>query len=162
MDQSTCDLSDTHGEKGRVLAPVFRHFGSKRRFKGEVFTIKCFEDNSRLKETVAIPGLGRVIVVDGGGSTRCALLGDMIAKEALSHGWTAIVIYGCVRDSVVLHTVDLGVLALGSMPRRSVKNGEGKVGIPVEIAGTRCAPGDMLFADEDGIFIIDPALLLGA
>lgn len=159
MDQSTCDLSDTYGEKGRVVAPVLRHFGGKRRFKGEVMTIKCFEDNSRVKEAVNSPGAGRVLVVDGGGSTRYALLGDMLGRAAVSNGWAGVVVYGCVRDTAVLATLDLGVMALASMPRRSLKNGEGQVGVPIEIAGTACAPGDMLFADEDGIFVIERALL---
>lgn len=162
MDQSTCDMSDKYGAKGRVVAPVLRHFGGKRRFKGEVVTIKCFEDNSRVKEMLSSPGAGRVLVIDGGGSTRYALLGDMIGREAMGNGWAGIVLHGCVRDTAVLATLDLGVLALAAIPRRSLKNGEGKVGLPVEIAGTPCAPGDMLFADEDGIFLIDPALLSDA
>jgi regulator of ribonuclease activity A len=159
LDASTCDLSDEHGERGRVVAPVFRHFGGRRRFKGEVVTIKCFEDNSRLKEMVETPGAGRVIVVDGGGSLRYALLGDMLAKKAVARGWAGIVVDGCVRDTAELGTLDLGVLARAAFPRRSSKNGEGRINVPIELAGTPCAPGDMLFADEDGIFLIDPALL---
>jgi regulator of ribonuclease activity A len=158
-DWSTCDLSDEHGDSGRVLAPVFRHFGGKRRFSGEVVTIECFEDNSRLKEIVQTPGRGRVIVVDGGGSTRCALLGDMLAQHAIAQGWSGIVIHGCVRDTAVLATLDLGVMALASTPRRSRKNGEGRVGAAIDVAGTPVSPGDALFADEDGIFLIAAALL---
>ena len=154
MTDSTCDLSDVHGEQARVLPPVFRHFGGRRRFAGEVVTVKCFEDNSRLKELVATDGGGRVIVVDGGGSTRCALLGDMVACEALAHGWVGIVVWGCVRDTAVLATLDLGVAALASMPRRSLKNGDGQIGVAVELAGVPCAPGDTLVADEDGIILI--------
>lgn len=159
MDPSTCDLSDEYGERGRVVAPVFRHFGGKRRFKGEVVTIKCFEDNSRVKEMVDTEGAGRVLVVDGGGSLRYALLGDMVAKKAIARGWEGIVIDGCVRDVAELGALDLGVLARAPMPRRSLKNGEGQVNVPIELAGTPCTPGDMLFADEDGVFIIDRAML---
>ena len=112
MDQSTCDLSDKYGEKARVIPPVLRHFGGKRRFHGAVVTIKCFEDNSRLKEMVSTNGAGRVLVVDGGGSTRYALMGDMVGKEAAAHGWAGVVIYGCVRDTTALSALDLGVMAL--------------------------------------------------
>ena len=154
MTDSTCDLSDSHGDEARVLPPVFRHFGGRRRFAGEVVTVKCFEDNSRLKELVGTQGGGRVIVVDGGGSTRCALLGDMVARDALEHGWAGIVVWGCVRDTDVLQTLDLGVMALAPMPRRSQKHGEGQTGVAVELAGVRCAPGDTLVADGDGIVLV--------
>jgi len=154
MTDSTCDLSDSHGDGARVCPPVFRHFGGRRRFAGEVVTVKCFEDNSRLKELVGTEGGGRVIVVDGGGSMRCALLGDMVAREALEHGWAGIVVWGCVRDTDVLQTLDLGIMALAPMPRRSQKNGEGKIGVAVELAGVGCTPGDTLVADEDGIVLI--------
>ena len=154
MTDSTCDLSDSHGDEARVLPPVFRHFGGRRRFAGEVVTVKCFEDNSRLKELVGTQGGGRVIVVDGGGSTRCALLGDMVARDALEHGWAGIVVWGCVRDTDVLQTLDLGVMALAPMPRRSQKHGEGQTGVAVELAGVRCEPGDTLVADEDGVVLV--------
>ena len=157
LDQATCDLSDKFGEACRVLPPVLRHFGGKQRFGGPVVTVKCFEDNSRVKEQVYTSGAGRVLVVDGGGSTRYALLGDMLGKEAAKNGWAGIVVYGCVRDARVLSTLDLGVMALAAMPRRSLKNGEGQVGVAVDIAGVRCAQGDILVADEDGIVLLDHA-----
>lgn len=154
MTESTCDLSDTHGSHVRALPPVFRHFGGRRRFAGQVVTVKCFEDNSRLKELVGTEGGGRVIVVDGGGSTRCALLGDIVAREALAHGWAGIVGWGCVRDTATLESLGIGIAALAPMPRRSEKHGEGQVGVAVEIAGVRCEPGDTLVADEDGIVLV--------
>jgi regulator of ribonuclease activity A len=159
VDIGTCDLSDAYGDHARVLPPVLRHFGGRRRFSGEIVTIKCFEDNSRVKELAGTQGDGRVMLVDGGGSTRMALLGDMIGQEALAHGWAGIVVYGCIRDTAALAHMELGVMAIASSPRRSLKNSEGVVGITVDIAGVRCAPGDSLFADEDGVVIIDPALL---
>lgn len=159
MPSSTCDLSDKYGERARVVPPSLRHFGGKKRFHGPVVTLRCPEDNSRLKELASTPGAGRVLVVDGGGSLRYALLGDMIGKLVLDHGWAGVVVHGAVRDSAALAELDLGVMALGVMPRRSLKNGEGQVGLVVELAGVSCAPGDMLFADEDGIVLIDPALL---
>ncbi len=154
MTDSTCDLSDTHGDGARVLAPILRHFGGRRRFGGAVVTVKCFEDNARLKELVGTAGAGRVIVVDGGGSTRCALLGDMVAREALEHGWAGIVVWGCVRDTEELKTLDLGVMALAPMPRRPLKHGDGQIDVAVELAGVRCAPGDTLVADEDGVVLL--------
>jgi regulator of ribonuclease activity A len=159
MALSTCDLCDKYGEKARVVPPAFRHFGGKRRFHGPVVTARCPEDNSRLKELANTAGAGRVLVIDGGGSLRRALLGDMIGKEALDHGWAGVVVHGAVRDCAALAELELGVMALGLMPRRSLKNGDGQVDLVVEIAGVVCAPGDMLFADEDGIVLIDPALL---
>jgi regulator of ribonuclease activity A len=154
VTDSTCDLSDSLGDGARVLPPVFRHFGGRRRFGGEVVTARCPEDNSRLKELVGTDGGGRVIVVDGGGSTRCALLGDLVAREALEHGWTGIVVWGCVRDTAVLETLDIGIAALAATPRRSLKHGDGQLGLVVEIAGVPCAPGDTLVADEDGIVLV--------
>jgi regulator of ribonuclease activity A len=152
---STCDLSDAHGDRARVVPPGLRHYGGKRRFAGAVATVKCFEDNSRVKELLNTPGEGRVLVVDGGGSLRYALLGDNIGQEAVDHGWAGIVVYGCIRDTAVLETLELGVLALAATPRRSLKNGEGIIGVPVEIAGIAVAPGDYLAADEDGIVLLD-------
>jgi regulator of ribonuclease activity A len=157
MRQSTCDLSDTYGGRARVLPPVLRHFGGRTRFEGEIATIKCYEDNSRVKELAGNPGHGRVLLVDGGGSTRYALLGDTIGKELLEHGWAGIVLHGSVRDTAALATLDLGVMALAATPLRSLKNGEGSVGLTVAFAGVACSPGELLFADEDGIVVIAAA-----
>ena len=138
---------------------MLRHFGGRRRFAGAVETLECFEDNSRLRELMNTAGDGRVLVVAAGGSLRCALLGDTIAREAIAHDWIGIVIHGCVRDTAALARLELGVMALGSTPRRSAKNGEGRVGVPVELAGVLCSAGDLLVADEDGIVVIDAASL---
>ena len=159
MNITTADLYDKYGERARVVAPVLRHYGGRRRFQGEVVTIQCFEDNSRIRETVASPGVGRVLVVDGGGSTRYALIGDMLAQRALSQGWVALVIYGCIRDTFGLSTMELGVMALATTPRRSATNGKGEIGVPIDLAGTACNPGDFLFADEDGIMLVEPSVL---
>lgn len=162
MAISTTDLCDNYGERGRVVPPVFMHFGGKKRFHGLAATVLCPEDNSRLRELAGTPGMARVLVVDGGGSMRHALLGDMIGKLALEHGWAGVVVHGCVRDTAALADLELGVMALGAVPRRSLKNEEGQVGLPVEIAGVVCAPGDLVVADEDGIVFIDPARLSDA
>ena len=158
MSDSTCDLYDKHGEAIRVLQPIFRDFGGKTSFGGIAVTIKCFEDNSRVKEVTATPGQGKVLVVDGGGSLRCALLGDLIAKEAVSNGWEGVIICGCVRDTAVLAELPLGVKALAAIPRKSVRRNEGQLNIPVEIGGAMCSPGDRIVADRDGILILAPEI----
>jgi regulator of ribonuclease activity A len=156
MEWTTCDLSDEHGDRARVIVGL-RHFGGRRRFSGPIETIRCFEDNSKVKELANTPGEGRVLLVDGGGSLRYALLGDIIGGEALAHGWAGLVIHGAIRDAATLATVDLGVMALGTTPRRSSINGEGIVGLPIVIDGASCSTGDLLYADEDGITVLDPS-----
>ena len=151
---TTCDLSDELGDQARVIGSEFLDFGGRRKFTGAAATIKCFEDNSLVRRMVKSPGAGRVLVVDGGGSRRCALLGDMLAKEALNNGWAGLIIDGCVRDCAELATLDIGIKARGATPRRSVKNGEGQVDLEIEVAGVILRPGDMVFADADGIIIL--------
>jgi len=153
---ATADLCDAHGDRVQVLAPGLRAFGGRRRFAGPVRTLALHEDNSLLKAAVSAPGDGAVLVVDGGGSTRCALLGDRLAGRAVDNGWAGVVVWGCVRDAAVLATLDLGVLALGTCPRRSVKRGAGVADEPVHVLGARLAPGDHLWADEDGV-VVGPA-----
>ncbi|HYG89218.1 MAG TPA: ribonuclease E activity regulator RraA [Azospirillum sp.] len=154
MFESTCDLYDRFVGSARVADPVFRDYGKRLRFSGEVVTVKCFEDNSRVKEILATPGKGKVLVVDGGGSLRYALMGDLIAKDAVKNQWEGVVIHGCVRDSGVLAGLDLGIKALATTPRKTDRRGEGQTGLPVIIAGVRVAPGDLLFADEDGVLVL--------
>jgi regulator of ribonuclease activity A len=157
MTDSTCDLYDTLGSSARVLPPQFQDFGGRPRFAGEIVTVRCFEDNSRIKEILATPGRGKVLVVDGGGSQRCALMGDLIAQSAVDNGWEGVVIYGCIRDRVALRELSLGIKALAAIPRKSERTGEGQIQVPIEIAGIACRPGDRLVADEDGVIILDPA-----
>ncbi len=152
---STCDLYDRFEAVARVADPVFRDFGARKRFCGAAVTVKCFEDNSRVKELLATPGAGKVLVVDGGGSLRAALMGDLIAKSAVQQGWEGVVIWGCVRDAAVLATLDLGVKALAAIPRKTVRLGEGQKDLPVTIAGARVNPGDSVFCDEDGVLVLD-------
>ena len=153
---STCDLYDRFLDDARVPEPVFRNFGGRKRFHGRVATIKCFEDNSRIKELVATAGRGKVLVVDGGGSMRCAVLGDLVAGEALKNGWEGLVVFGCVRDSAALAALDIGVKALGLNPRKSVRRGEGSADLRLNFAGAHIDPGDVLVADEDGMIILTP------
>jgi regulator of ribonuclease activity A len=131
----------------------WRSFGAPS-FSGRIETVRCFEDNVVLKATVSEPGDARVLVVDGGGSLRCALLGDNIAAIAKDNGWSGVVLYACVRDSVALDELGLGVKALGTNPRPSAKTGEGEVGVPVTFGEVTFAPGDELYADEDGVVVL--------
>mgnify|MGYP000653226917 CR=1 FL=1 len=158
----TCDLcdrfkGDTSGDF-RVLPPVFREFGGRAAFSGTAVTVKCFEDNSLVKDQVDLDGKGKVLVVDGGGSLRHALLGDMIADRAAKNGWEGIVIYGCIRDVDVLAQTDLGVQALASHPLKSVRRGVGDVNVPVTFAGVTFRPGEFIYADNNGVIISPTAL----
>lgn len=157
MSESTSDLYDKFLVRARVLPPVFQDFGGRARFSGVIVTVRCFEDNSRVKEVLATDGSGKVLVVDGGGSQRCALMGDLIAKNAVANGWAGVVIFGCVRDRAALRELPLGIKALASIPRKSERRSEGQTQLPIEIAGVACRPGDRLVADEDGVLILDPA-----
>jgi regulator of ribonuclease activity A len=132
----------------------FRQFGGVHSFSGPIATVRCREDNVLLRAQVSEPGDGRVLVVDGGGSFACALLGDNIAELAVSNGWVGIVINGCVRDVVALAALPIGIKALGSNPRPSGKTGAGEVGVPVAFGGAEFSPGGMLHADEDGVIVL--------
>ncbi|MFC3285151.1 ribonuclease E activity regulator RraA [Litchfieldella rifensis] len=155
----TPDICDAHPEVA-VLDPIFANFGGREAFCGPIRTVKCFEDNSLVKQAVAEPGNGAILVVDGGGSQRCALLGDMLADQAADNGWAGLVIYGCVRDVDMLAETELGVQALGVHPRKSEKRGEGVRDIPVTFAGATISPEQWLYADNNGILIADERLPL--
>jgi regulator of ribonuclease activity A len=151
MDLKTADLYDRHGDALRVCEPIFLDYGGLTRFAGPVATVKCFEDNTQVKAALAEPGQGRVLVVDAGGSLRCAMLGDLIAVSAVENGWAGILMYGCIRDSAEITDMDLGVKAIGTIPRKSERRGEGQRDIPVTFAGVTFRPGDWVYCDEDGV-----------
>jgi len=153
IPKGTADLCDEHGDAVQVCEPVFHAFGGRRAFSGPVSTVRCFEDNSRVKEAVNGPGEGRVLVVDGGGSRRRALLGDMLGEAAVKNGWAGVIIHGCIRDSAALGQMNLGIRALGTMPLRSEKRNEGERDVPVRFAGVTFRPGDFVYVDEDGIVL---------
>jgi len=156
--RGTADLYDQYGEKLRVMAPIFRDFGARRAFAGAVLTLKVFEDNSLVRSHLEQAGNGRVLVVDGGGSMRCALVGDQLAKLGCDNGWAGIVIYGCVRDSPALAQMPIGIKALATNPRKSVKKGEGSVDITLRFAEVSVTSNDYLYADADGIVVADAQL----
>ena len=150
-----CDAhkSDTDGAF-RVLPPIFRDYGRRVRFAGEVATVKCFEDNSFVKAALESPGAGRVLVVDGDGSMHRALVGGNIAAAAAQNGWAGIVVDGCVRDSAELAKCDIGIRALALVPMPTERRNAGTQGVMLHIRGVRVAPGDWLVADEDGIVVM--------
>ncbi|WP_369959262.1 ribonuclease E activity regulator RraA [Pseudomonas benzenivorans] len=158
MHYITPDLCDAYPELVQVVEPMFSNFGGRDSFGGQIVTVKCFEDNSRVKELVEQPGQGRVMVVDGGASMRRALLGDMLAEKAAKNGWAGIVVYGCVRDVDVLAQTDLGIQALASHPMKTDKRGIGDVDVPVTFGGVTFRPGEYLYADNNGIIVASSAL----
>ena len=156
MIKPTPDLCDAHPDHVRIITGLhWRMFGGRRAFGGEVETVKCFEDNSRVKERLAEPGDGKVLVVDGGGSLRHALIGDMIAAGAAENGWAGVVIHGACRDVDVLADIDFGVCALGSVPIKSVRRDEGQLNVPVTVGGVVIRPGDFAYADNNGVIVAD-------
>ena len=158
LAKGTADLCDEHGDRVQVCEPIFHAFGGRKSFHGPVSTVRCFEDNSRVKEAVEGAGEGRVLVVDGGGSRRRALLGDKLGEAAVRNGWAGVIVHGCIRDSAELGRIDLGLLALGTMPLRSDKRGEGERDVPVRFAGVTFRPGAFVYVDEDGVIVGDGPL----
>lgn len=151
---SVADLSDENEGAAQVLRLQMRDLGGRKAFSGPIRTVACHEDNSKVKAILATPGNGAVLVVDGGGSLNCALVGDMIAQSAVDHGWAGVVVHGAVRDAPVLATLELGVKALGTMPLRSVRRDQGETDVVVAFGGVIFTPGDQLFADEDGVIVL--------
>jgi regulator of ribonuclease activity A len=159
MSFKTADLCDEYPDSLQICEPGFSNYGGRPRFFGQISTIKCFEDNSLVREAVAEPGEGRVLVVDAGGSRRCAMLGDLLAAKAVAKGWSGVLMNGLIRDSAEIEGMDLGVKALGTHPLKSVKKGVGERDVVVRFAGVTFVPGEYLYADEDGIVCSSTALL---
>jgi regulator of ribonuclease activity A len=155
----TCDLCDQFEADVRILDLPLGDFGGRVAFAGIVSTVKALEDNSRVREAVAEPGHGRVLVIDGGGSGRRAMLGDMLAEKAVANGWAGVLVHGAIRDSEAISLLDLGVKALGTCPMKTDKRGEGLRDVPVEFGGVLIRPGDWLAADEDGVVLADRVLV---
>lgn len=154
----TADLVDEIGPDVRSCDTQFRQFGGRRQFAGRVVTVKCFQDNALLKSILGEPGEGRVLVIDGSDadgvpSLHTALVGDLIAELGRGNGWSGIVAYGAIRDAAVIGTLDIGVKALGTNPRKSTKTGEGQRDVPLTFGGVTFTPGDSLFSDDDGIVL---------
>lgn len=154
---ATTDLSDAHPDLP-VLAPLFRDYGGRAAFHGHVRTLRVHEDNALVRATLETPGQGAVLVIDGGGSLRCALVGGKLGKLAEDNGWAGIVVFGAVRDSLELAACAVGVRALATHPKRSQKTGAGERDIPVTFAEVTFTPGAWLYADADGMLLSDARL----
>jgi len=150
---TTADVLDEYPDALVCLLP-FTQFGGLAAFEGSVSTVRCFEDNVLVKARVSEPGKGRVLVIDGGGSLRVALLGDMVAGLAAASGWAGLVVNGGVRDAAVLRHLPIGIKAIGTCPRPSGKKGAGEVDVPVELGGITIEPGARLVSDDDGIVVV--------
>lgn len=160
---ATTDLCDAFAAQladGRlqVLAPGWLSLGRRSRFHGRAVTLKLFEDNSLIAAAVKTPGEGRVLVVDAGGSLRCAVLGGNLAAAAAANRWAGLVIHGCARDADEIDACEIGVRALALNPRRSIKRGAGEADLTIEIAGATVRPGDWIYADRDGVLVAREAL----
>lgn len=158
MEYITPDLCDAYPELVRVVDPMFNNYGGRSSFGGEIVTIKCFEDNSLVREQVAEPGAGKVLVVDAGGSLRRACLGDMLAEKAVANGWEGILMYGCIRDVDAIGALDLGVQALNTHPLKTDKKGIGELNLPVTFGGVTFTPGEYVYADNNGVIVSSEAL----
>ena len=164
MSFSTCDLCDAHEEQlangsVRVLPPGFHSFGKVMHFAGAVRTLKVFEDNALVRSTLETPGENKVLVVDGGGSLRSALVGGNLGALAEKNGWAGVLVYGGVRDTVELQACNVGIFSLGTIPRRSARKGVGETDITVTIAGVIVHPGEWIYADVDGVLISNEKLV---
>ena len=149
----TADLVDDIGEGVRSCDVQFRQFGGRTEFAGPISTVKCFQDNALLKSVLSEAGDGRVLVIDGDASVHTALVGDVIAELGRSNGWAGLIVHGAVRDASTLRTLEIGIKALGTNPRKSTKTGDGERDVPVSFGGITFAPGDVAYSDDDGIVV---------
>ena len=153
MKFSTADLWDEHAQDLNCLTPIFQHFGKKNCFAGQVVTLKLYEDNSLVRETLGEQGQGKVLVVDGGASLRCALVGDRLAQKAIDNAWEGVIVYGCIRDSAIINTMNIGIKAINTSPVKSIKRGVGLRDEIVQFAGVAISSAHFIYADQDGILI---------
>jgi len=154
------DICDEFSDHLQIAEPIFTDFGGVLDFAGPISTVKCFEDNSLVRIALEEPGEGRVLIVDGGASDRCALLGDNVAQLAIDNGWAGILVYGCIRDSADISQMDVAVKALNTHPKKSFKKNTGERDVPVRFAGITFMPGDWIYADLDGVVVSESELSL--
>ena len=153
MTFATADLYDEYEEKLQIATPIFNDYGGNLKFSGSVSTVKVFEDNSLVREALGESGDGRVLVVDGGGSLKCALVGDVLAELGRGNNWVGIIVNGCIRDSAAIANIAVGIKALNTNPRKSAKKGIGERDISVSFADVIISPGDYVYADQDGVVV---------
>lgn len=154
IPRATADLVDEIGSDVRSCDLQFGQYGGRTQFAGPISTVRCFQDNALLKSVLSEPGAGGVLVIDGNGSLHSALVGDVIAELARTNGWTGLIINGAVRDAATLRTLDVGIKALGTNPRKSTKTGAGERDVTVTFGGVTFAPGEIAYSDDDGIVIV--------
>ena len=152
--QKTSDISDQLHPNVQYLEPIYNGYGAKINFSGVIHTIKCFEDNSLVREALDTDGQGGVLVVDAGGSRRCAMLGDQLAAKAVKNNWSGVVMYGLIRDSEMINKMPIGIRALGTHPLKSIKKGAGEKDLDLSFSGVNFVPGDYLYADQDGVIVV--------
>jgi len=155
MTLSTCDISDKLHPNVQYLEPVYKSFGLKKSFSGRIVTVKCYEDNSLVEETLNTNGKGSVLVIDAGGSMMCAMLGDKRAFDAIRNEWEGIIVFGLIRDSVAINLMPIGIRALGVCPLKSIKKGIGKRGLNVTFSNVKFTPDQYIYADEDGVIVTE-------
>jgi regulator of ribonuclease activity A len=160
VELKTTDLCDAYSDELQIVDPIFSDYGGCATFSGPIATIKTFEDNTLVRAAVESPGEGQVLVVDAGGSMRCAMFGDNLAALAVNNGWSGVVMYGCIRDSDDIGKMDVGLKALATHPLKSVKANYGQRDVPLQFAGVTFTPGHYLYADRDGIVVAERALTL--
>lgn len=153
--RATADLVDDIGEGVRSCDTQFRQFGGRTEFAGPISTVRCFQDNALLKSVLSEPGDGRVLVIDGDGSLHTALVGDLIAELARTNGWAGLIVNGAVRDAATLRTLQIGIKALGTNPRKSSKSGAGERDVALAFGGVEFRPGEIAFSDDDGIVVVN-------
>ena len=156
---TTADLWDEHETLLSCVDPIFNHFGSKKVFSGKITTIKLFEDNSLVRTQLESDGKGKILVIDGGASLRCALIGDQLAVLAIQNNWEGIIVNGCIRDSAAINSMNISIKALNTSPVKSVKQNRGEIDIPVKFGGITFIPEDYIYADGDGILVSKNNLL---
>jgi len=159
MFNYTADLCDAHSELIKVVDPIFKSYGLKKLFSGEIVTVKVHEDNALVKNLLNTDGNNKVLVIDGGGSLRCALVGGNLAQIAADYGWQGIIVYGCIRDSEEISKIPIGIKALNTHPLKSIKHGRGDIDIPVTFAGVTFFPKHYLYADFDGVIVAPHQLI---
>jgi regulator of ribonuclease activity A len=157
MDLLTTDLCDAHADKVRVVEPMFNSFGGRSSFHGRISTLKVFEDNSMVRTALESPGDDRVLVIDGGGSLRRALVGDQLAALGVKNGWVGVVVYGCIRDTRAIGEMNIGMFAIDTHPMKTIKRNVGEMDIPVTFGGVTFEPGNWLYADDDGVIVSNGA-----
>jgi regulator of ribonuclease activity A len=159
MPFKIADLSDIHSDHLKVADNIFTAYGKHSKFHGEIVTIKVFEDNVLVKAELEKDGTGKVLVVDGGGSLRCALMGDNVAALIEKNNWNGVLIYGAIRDSADINEMNVAVKALGTHPFKSIKKGQGDINILVQFASVVFKPGEFIYSDEDGIVVSEKKLI---